>query len=218
MSHFCAYVLIPKDTQDIETTVEELMEPYGSETDEAHELACWCVTRQGFHRALKLAEEKFGPVNETIREFTKIGGGLDWEEFSKERTDFQEQETWDFLKREEPEPDPHCPYCKGTGLERVYGNPYPEWTFKEIGGRYDGIVRNGSSQATNPNILPVGDLDLSRVPMPWAIVTPDGEWHGRARRGLTSDSCFLDVDWEETARSILRQHVDTILVVVDCHS
>lgn len=218
MSHFCAYVLVHKDSEDIQATVDELMAPYGAETDEEHDLPCWCVTRQAFHRALKLAEKRFGPLNEMIKEFNQTEGAKDWEEFSKERADFQEQEAWDFINREKPEPNLDCQYCNGTGVITFLGNPYPEWDLKEVGGRYEGIVRNSGNQGADPNILPVRELDLNKVPVPWAIVTPEGEWHGRARRGLTSDSCFLDVNWDHTVRGILRRHRETTLVVVDCHS
>jgi len=52
---------------------------------------------------------------------------------------------------------------------------------------------------------------------PFAIVTPDGEWHQAADMGWFGMTSNETGNWGEIARGLLEKHETCIAVVVDCH-
>jgi len=70
MSHFYTVVLVPKDTDDIEAKVEELLAPYNENIEvEEYDKKCWCVNRKAHDAGWKSAEDKFGPFGDLRKSF-----------------------------------------------------------------------------------------------------------------------------------------------------
>jgi hypothetical protein len=53
--------------------------------------------------------------------------------------------------------------------------------------------------------------------MPFAIITPDGEWHEKGNMGWFGMEHNEKEDWQAIARQILGEHMDCIAVAIDCH-
>jgi hypothetical protein len=88
----------------------------------------------------------------------------------------------------------------------------------------DGILRDAWKNNTHTNysyedgsVAALSQLDIEKIPTPFAIITPDGVWHGRGEMDRFARISNLDEDWEATVKKLLYQHEDCILVVVDCH-
>ena len=129
---------------------------------------------------------------------------------------------------EPTEPDPEA---QAYAVLRPYFNPEgslldPRFKYDGcvIGGRYDGLIwakeerchRSPSEyqkwyefDVIRPadNIRPVADLPVEFIP--FAVVTPDGEW--REREGKS------EREWEREFRALVGAHIRLLAVVVDCH-
>ena len=98
------------------------------------------------------------------------------------------------MRREDPEYK--CNGCQGTGKRVKWPTGWKE---------YDG------------DILPVSMLPRDFVP--YALVTPDGEWHERAKMGWwgCSSSMMRPEEWKGKAAGILAAHTACWAVACDCH-
>jgi hypothetical protein len=110
--------------------------------------------------------------------------------------------------------DPNCEVCNGTGVEKFYRNPKSRWDSYFLSGEWEGklllaeCLLRPCKLKLNGGAAPLNNLDVERLEMPRAIVTPDGRWH---------DECNYPSDWPTKYKEILRSHEDTILVCVLCH-
>jgi hypothetical protein len=59
-------------------------------------------------------------------------------------------------------------------------------------------------------------LDPTKVPIPFAILTPDGEWHAEGIMDPYGRIYHRDRDWENTARDLWAECSENVLIVVDC--
>jgi hypothetical protein len=132
------------------------------------------------------------------------------------------------------EADPACGDCKGTGSYRSTSNPRGYWDWCRIGGRWDKAIRGEEAESADNgfnfgdkhteirnNALPVSELP-SPLPddrIPFALVTPDGEWHQRGKMGwFASVSKEMPrAEWDAKVRALLATNGDAIAVGVDCH-
>ena len=110
-------------------------------------------------------------------------------------------------------PDPTCPECKGTGKYKSTYNPKSQWDWYQVGGRWDGAIKGNSK--------PVKALlaGKDRGFIPFAIVTPDGEWHEKGEMGwwgLVSNEKNSS-KWDKEAIAILGKNKTCVAVGVDCH-
>lgn len=128
--------------------------------------------------------------------------------------------------------DPACEECKGTGKYTSTRNPKSKWDWWVIGGRWDGVTTGGPGHdRNNPaplsarelagNVTRASDLaaDSSSSRIPYALVTPDGEWHARGQMGWFGMSSGDEPrkEWETRVRGLYAQHQDALVVGVDCH-
>jgi hypothetical protein len=128
-------------------------------------------------------------------------------------------------------PDPECDECHGTGTHASTYNPKSKWDWWRIGGRWDGSLFgedvakarrtdggfnfSPTNQELRNNSRIVSDLPVDFTP--FAILTPDGEWHERGRMGwwgIVSDEAD---EWPSQAKTLLEAHKDHLAVAVDCH-
>ena len=100
--------------------------------------------------------------------------------------------------------DPQCEDCQGTGKLLFTYNPDTQWDWWKINGRWD------------DNVLSARDLLISweshaNPTIPFAVVTPDGQWHQHAVNEVSAD------DWDQTVRTLLAAFPDALAVVCNLH-
>lgn len=119
-------------------------------------------------------------------------------------------------------------YTNDEGLPSTY-NPKSKWDYWVIGGRWNGEIRNAPRDdgvgfnfgeefhQLSENIIRVKELDHKLVP--FAVVTPDGNWHERGKMGwwaMVRDE-KPDDDWENEVMKLIQSHQDCWAIGVDCH-
>jgi hypothetical protein len=126
---------------------------------------------------------------------------------------------------EDPDNFETCSTCNGTGVRpggrEVFGE---EWV-KEMKG-CNGCLGKGkrlkfeSDWKEFPgNVIPVSDIKNWKFP-PYAVVTPDGEWHEKGQMGwwgVELETKESKGDWLVTVKKLLKENQDCTAVVVDCH-
>lgn len=108
----------------------------------------------------------------------------------------------DELARQErlKHPGYSCNVCRGTGREMIFASRLP-------------------SPPAGGNFRPVREIPDS-VPVPYAVLTPDGEWHQQGEMmmfGMSKDD-MPEEDWAAKVRAIYGDYQDHLAVVVDCHT
>jgi len=137
------------------------------------------------------------------------------------------------LMAEHPEgksPDAGCEECNGTGQRPTTYNPKSKWDWWVVGGRWDGSIQKNQRSSDNGfnfgpqhrelgnNIAPTEFL-LDNLFVPFAILTPDGEWHERG------EMCWFavvanekdGVCWEDTVFQIYGAYPNHFAVACDLH-
>jgi hypothetical protein len=110
-----------------------------------------------------------------------------------------------------------CSECDGSGVRLSTSNPLAKWDWWVIGGRWDGWIfaeREPASGDTchtlESNVRPVRDIPLDEVDgMPFAVVTPDGQWH---------DADDVPDEWHRHVKDLAGHYPDHLAVAVDCHT
>jgi len=228
MSHFPAFVLIPENTEDAGLKLNELLAPFDDlRLVESYEAKCFCVRYRAGLKAQEAAALKYGPIEIAQSEFKRQMAGIpdadkeaEWARSMKERDEFVMTEVKRQLRSIEP--DPQCEECRGKGVITRTCNHNAKWDWWQIGGRWEEMLEQCWKRESHPDhhstIAPLIELDLEKIPTPFAIITPDGSWHARGEMGPGDRISKLDEDWESKARALLSQHQDCLVVVVDCHT
>ena len=205
--------------------------------------------KTGYEAAEKVKKlEEYRQEFNTLNPFPSRGPSIDWDkkwmEFMKPWQDIADK-----VSQAHPlynKPDPKCESCHGSGIETVCYNHDAHWDWFVIGGRWDGCIKNGKYRDSEDNgfnfgddhhkiehnSIPVADLlDVTKrilarlnganenLYIPFAIVTPDGEWHEKGEMGWFGVS-HNDKDnqtWDQEVVQILEAHKDCVIVGVDCH-
>ncbi len=178
-----------------------------------------------------------GGSGRTTRDVAWIGGGeYDWYVIGGRFTGALDPK---YDPRADPRNFGTCPFCKGTGAvpdnrpgqcrwcegrgEAVlpYWEPF-EGDIRPVGELLDPpLWTPGAPRAqfadfilSSGQLVPI-HLPADRVPVPEAVVAPDGEWHGRDSWDDSQDETDA---WARDVQDLLAQHPDTLVVVVDCHT
>jgi hypothetical protein len=233
MSHFLVGVIIPKDTASVRAKVEELLEPYDENTEvEEYDRDCYCIGNIASMEARKQTEEKLG----TFQTFRDTYNALPkdqqpkWKDHIKPFVDLHEKLTKEHSQYQKP--DKNCPDCHGTGKEKSHYNPDSKWDWWRIGGRWDGIISNigkyRESEDNGFNFDPYHEdvknnsclvRELKANHLPFAIITPDGEWHEKGQMGWwgVTHNEKEDDKWNKELFESLKEYKDDLIVGVDCH-
>jgi hypothetical protein len=158
-----------------------------------------------------------------------------WKKEMKPRSDAEE-----LLKESHPDinkANVACEECNGTGKRSSTYNPKSKWDWYVVGGRYDGVIMNNRRQSNDGgfnfsedhhilgnNIISVKEYlkiaqDHAEDIIPFAIVTPDGEWCEKGRMGwwaIVSDEKDEE-KWLYEATRIIKKYPDYYIIGVDCH-
>jgi hypothetical protein len=131
--------------------------------------------------------------------------------------------------------DSECSRCNGTGLYETTYNPKSQWDWYRVGGRWDGLIVNNRQYSQNGfnfshvhETIKNNSLLLDSLPdeiddnwIPFAIVTPDGEWHEKGDMGWWGIVNDAKSNWEQEAKEIINKYrkgeIKYMAVAVDCH-
>ncbi len=152
------------------------------------------------------------------------------------RTTFNPQSKWDwwkiggwwtgFLSGYDPTRDPEnmetCDACGGTGRRsdaEEFGVAWINWSkdCTRCGGKGQRVKWPTRWKAHGGDVMPVEQIPRDQIP--FAVVTPDGEWNeqGRMARGGMVTEEKDKVVWDDEVRSLLNRWPGALVVVVDCH-
>jgi hypothetical protein len=137
--------------------------------------------------------------------------------------------------------------CGGTGVYMSTYNPKSQWDWWRIGGRWNGAIKgtpenddhgfNFPPEFEKPenNTTDVNDLlafekaidnienekerktALKESRLPYALVTPEGEWIEKGEMGWWGMSSNEKDNWREIALGVFEKYADYLVVGVDCH-
>lgn len=121
-----------------------------------------------------------------------------------------------------------CPQCGGTGhRDDFLGQRARErdssYTCNGCGGEGSRVKWPTQWKRFKGDMRPANEVPVDFTP--YALVTPDGRWHERARMGWFGVTIENEdgeeeqpiEEWKTTVQALLGEHIDTIAVVVDCH-
>jgi hypothetical protein len=232
---YIAYVLLPKDTEDVEYKVMALMAPYSEDLEvEEYARPCECIRHKVRDSVKRPADAKFGEPK-----------GL-WEKLTEQKDPEEAATIWDDIlfdyKRfvnshyeslcEAISPDPNCMECNGSGLEISTFNQISQWDGWEFD-HASQVIEDAADDAlmgkTNeevPRLFDLGqgpakiydlsEIDTATIEVPYAILSPDG-WQGCTERTKIGLVNLPDSIWIEKARKILQKFKDHLLIPVECH-
>lgn len=225
MSHFTVYVFSKDNGNDI----EDLLAPY----DENIEMSPYVkyTKTQAIAKARKDIEDY---KNSLYAEFL-----ADPEAYKKKARDRNDNERYnahiDYLENEFPKrlewTDDECYeeeayWFREDGMIDDDGNllstynPKSKWDWYAIGGRWSGGLVMKDGKEVDDAL--VSKIDWDKTEIPFAFVTPDGEWHERGEMGwwcCVSNEKEI-VDWEEEFRAAVKElseDKDIYVTLVDCH-
>lgn len=98
-------------------------------------------------------------------------------------------------------------------------NPNSKWDYWAVGGRWEGAFGDGECQDYPYGNFALVEELISREIIPFAVVTPDGEWHERGRMGwwgIVTDE-KPDAAWKEMVLDIYRKYPNYLAVACDLH-
>jgi hypothetical protein len=214
--------LVPEGTNHIGAHVSDLLAPYDEGLKVApYEVTCYCAEHRADEMAGEEADQIFGPLPKLLP-FIKRSTGepLDDEYPREERFRFMDERVSQILPTLSP--DPNCDECRGSGKKLIRDNPHGKYDWWTVGeGFTAGILKpaitENSITPAHEDMVPVKDLELEKVEVPYSVITPDGVWHEDPDRFETSTE-ESQLRWVATAKGLLARHEDCTVVAVNCHT
>lgn len=214
MSHFVALVF----TKENGRTVEELLAPYDENIVYApyvqytREQAIAKIRKEiedyknGFYAEYLSNPKKYEESHSNVEHINYLK-----DEFPK-KLEWTDDECYEVIKRSFDED-----MVKSNGdLLSIY-NPNSKWNWYTIGGRFNNYLKTLSGKTTNEDY--VSKIDWEDI-LPFAFVTPIGEWHERGKMGWWA--CVFNEKATDNWKSEFKEFLDsldedTIVTVVDCY-
>jgi len=239
MSHFVTVVLVPLSGKPEDAAIG-LLETYDENIHvEPYRQQCYCVGRAAEAaaraHAQPIAKMAAGSDIKELRKSYWVlaeGDRPSWNEHISVYEKAKAEAMDGFLagRDDRDSPDADCDLCCGTGAETVTHNPNGKWDWFRVGGRWDGWIQGtfresedsgfnfGNNCVSAEVYLQSVQSDASFVP--FAIVTPDGEWYEMAKMGwfgMTRDEKDGQ-GWRDEVVSLLEANLGTVAVACDMHT
>ena len=242
MSHYVAVVLVPPivPKEHVEEVVARMLAPFDDNVEvPEHEQRCWCVDLQARIEALQSAEAQY-PIDSIREEFAKLPDteqtDIRWRDLSAARVAAIQTALDQHPLKDQPNPD--CETCRGSGKHQSTANVQGKLDFWRVGGRWDGWLFGPERQAESSdqksghnfgpehqslgnNSRPVREIPLDDpYYLPFAVLTPDGQWHEMGQMGsfaMVSDE-KPPQEWHQIVRDLYGKYPDHVAVTVDCHT
>ena len=240
MIHFAVGVIIPKEKRqsagDVQNYLANVLARYSENTEvDPYEGPCECGRWNATKLVREALDKEFGDMESVSHWFTLMHQELADDEKDKLwKKDIAEPRKA-FAKKlteENPEwlkPRSDCEKCHGTGTRTTTYNPDSKWDCWVIGGRWNGEVKGkpkGDGKGgfnfgeefhdLNENSCTVKEALYNEF-SPFALITPDGEWHESGKMGLWGISTDDKEDWTQEAVKIMKDYEDFLIVSLDCH-
>lgn len=208
MSHFTVGIIVPpKHLDDVMTFVDRQMSRY-DENKIVPPYVCYSI------------EHAKHDIDRDIRQFSQIIERQD-PNYDLEKC----QDVLDELKNSTPE-QRYKEYivlhdrfnCSGEPLSTR--NPLSKWDWYDLGGRWGGWFydRVQSAGSIVDNLATVEHV-IEREKFPFAIITPDGEWHEQGHMGwfgIVKDGIDISI-WHAQSLEILENYSGQSMVLIDAH-
>ncbi len=241
MSHFVTLVLIPPDTpkEEIPSLVDSMLEPFSEHLEvEPYETDCFCVGIQARKEVEGEVNAKYD-IDELREAFHRLPKkertDKKWNGMISPRVRLRKQ-----LLAKHPLKDmanPNCDTCKGTGRRISQYNPDAKTDWWVCGGRWDGYLfgpeheeacrdkEGGFNFGDEHQKLENNCRRASEIPIddpyyvPFAILTPEGEWVEQGAMGWFAvvSNETPDDQWHETVKAVLAKYPNHLAIAVDCH-
>lgn len=226
--HTLTYVILPPDTRDISATVTRLLDGSSAAPDVAYPdvpVRCYCWDGNSLSDSFDQvdADPRYDfPARIRVARTTDDEHPLLIERFKIAQA----------LQQQHPEygkTDPDCEACQGSGTRMQTRDPFHHWDWWVIGGRWNGWC--DQVQTASPRDEPdlVGNIvragDLWGLPLPGALITPDGLWYEGpmlignvpAEEDLPDHTRQEHEAWIASVQHMLTTYADHTVVVVDTH-
>lgn len=108
------------------------------------------------------------------------------------------------------------------------GNAHGKWDYYRVGGRYNGALskeglrfrvdidlKRPRTKADDNNMCLVKDVLIENIP--FAIVTPDGEWHEEGEMAMFGHILNPQEDWIMQVKDLFDKYTDNMIVGIDAH-
>ncbi len=215
MTHFTIGIIVPTDESEIESFIDEQMEPY-YEHSESEPYVCYSVEdaaaeiERDIHRFERIIERKhpdydLGKCRTMLAELRRTTPEKKYRQYLSGHESFND---------------------KGEPLSTY--NPDSKWDWYRIGGRWDGWITANEQSSDNgynlgrrhesiENNIATTEEALKRDVIPHAIITPDEQWHERGEMGWWAILRTENENWDQQARGILSDHPGCRIVILDAH-
>lgn len=242
MSHFVAVVIVPPTVplEQVEEVVAKMLAPFDENARVSpHEQRCWCVGLQARVEAANIAESQY-PIEPIRQSFSALADveqtDIRWRELTAARVTAIQTALDQHPLKDQPNPD--CETCRGSGKHQSTANTRGKFDFWCCGGRWDGWIfgpeREDQScdkkvglnfgpehQSLENNARPVHEIPVDDpFYLPFAVLTPDGQWHEMGQMGpfaMVSEE-KPSQEWHQIVRELYAQYAEHVAVAVDCHT
>lgn len=215
MSHFVTTVLIPLSTPSefVESAVAALLAPFDENIEvEEYPTDCYCLDNIARRAGMAAADKEIGIFSELRERYWALPETErpEWTAYIApyEAAAARVEQSHPLYQK----PDPDCEDCQGTGTRLTTYNPDSQWDWWVIGGRWEGWM-------SQTNSAPVTALLQGEEKIFFALVTPDGQWHGRGEMGwfgMTANEKADDA-WAKEVHELLQDYPDSLAVACDLH-
>jgi len=221
MSHFTTVVLVNKGEENIQSKVEELLRPFDEN------LECDPRIYETKEEVIaKFEESRKEIINNPDSYLGQIQNGTSDRSEQKDILSMTLEQFNEWYYGEEQPFDEE-------GNMLTTSNPNAQWDWWDFGGRWNGKIQ-GEYKGDNDggfnfgeefrqlkdNVINVSDLLNQEKPfIPFAILTPDGEWIERGKMGwwgCVSDEKDKDT-WNNSVMTVYEKYKDCVAVACDLH-
>jgi hypothetical protein len=241
MSHFLTLVILPKDTlmAKVRSKVADMLQPHDETISVApYERECFCIGLGAVKDAEVAVKESFD-ISQLRKEYHNLPDDErtdeKWQEMIAPVQELRQKLIDAHPLKDKPAPD--CPICAGVGKKTSQYNPASKWDTWCIGGRWDGWIygpereRQCADEVAGFNIGPAHQKlenncrRVSQIPVddpyyvPFAILTPEGEWLEQGKMGfwaIVHDPIDHN-EWQSTFKAVMSKYAEHLAVAVDCH-
>jgi hypothetical protein len=218
----------PVDYGEVLTAADgllDLFDRYGN-SDATIETDCKCLIKKRRDLAVVQAEQKFGSLEILRAQFSSCSTHLQFRNDESEIDDRWANYILPFTTYVDEmirltvdiEVDPQCRMCHGKGKvtmpRQLIEGKFDSYSFDAP---LIGNVSARNDRAFKPNnICRVVDIDWAGVE-PFAVITPDGEWHGVGSIDVFGVIRGMVDDWNKRWQSEAISHPYNIATVASCH-
>lgn len=140
MSHFVMGVIVPKNVENVDQYIDNLLAPYDEQLEVAPYMTrCYCVGDIARKDAHNIASKSTKSIEQCRDEYWKMPelDRPEWDEFIKPYITAKDEAFNKHPLKDSPDGD--CEECHGTGEYSTTYNEDSHWDWFQVGGRWTGM-------------------------------------------------------------------------------